>query len=106
MSDPKTYVYVDPYDSAKNQIRRLTAERDELLATLQGLCSYLGAGMPDEGTPAVEINKRIHWGIEQHVKVATDELRRVLADMMELDETGRPSEESREQARKLLGRDA
>jgi len=71
-------------------IADLKADRDELHATLSGLCSFLGAGTPDATTPAAEMNRLIHAGIKRREDAARekvckerDELKQLLADFVE-----------------------
>lgn len=57
-------------DASMADIADLKADRDELHATLSGLCSFLGAGTPDATTPAVELNRLIHDGIRKREEAA------------------------------------
>jgi len=60
------------------RIADLKADRDELHATLSGLCSFLGAGTPDAMTTAAEMNRMIHAGIKRREEAARDEARKLL----------------------------
>ncbi len=75
------YIRTVIYDLTKQNMQ-LRTDRDELRATLSGLCHFLGMGTPDDSTPAAEMNRWIHAGIRKREEAARgedrDELRRVL----------------------------